>query len=276
MSPELAATLRRIQALSATLPGGERSPSPPVNGGGTNERRTSERVESPAHVQRVANISHVKEHFLETYPDRADLANTCDTILGCSLLESEDLLLKELGVAERAQDASHIEELRKLLHAVSWMNHKPAPKELHKLTHVAKQSLTHARELLDRLAAERAAHARVDPSEAHEIFASRSEDVQTIIRAIEQGLSGENAEQATKAIEGFIVDARKTLTFQIGKGRSVDWHDVSTRPEHYQKQRGLLDTLQELRLIRDQIYYQRLYPDWFAKRKEPPHALASA
>lgn len=265
MSPELAATLKRLQALSeATQPGQKQIPP------------QKENKEAAPRAKHMASTDGVKRHFLAAYPDRPDLAKTCDTILGCSLLESEDLLLNEIHEATHAKKSARVEELRALLHAVSWMHHKPAPKETPKLVHLAKEALAHGHDLLDQLAAERAIHARTDPQEAGEIFASRSEDVREILQAIEQGLSGEAAEPATRAIEGFIDNARRTLSFRIGKGRSVNWKDVSAHPENYREQRALLESVQDLRLVRDQIYYQRLYPDWFAKRQEPPHAAKLA
>ena len=262
MSPELAATLKRIQALGKTLQPDERTQMPPAQ----------KTAEAAPRVSHVANTDGVKRHFLAAYPDRPDLAKTCDTILGCSLLESEDVLLNEIHEALREKNSERVEEARALLHAVSWMRHKPAPKDTNKLAHLAQQALAHSRELLDHLAAERAVYARTDPQEAGEVYAARAEDVNTILQAIEHNLSGEDAEAAARAIEDFVDDARRTLTYNIGKGRAVNWKDVSAHPEKYREQRALFEALQNLRLVRDQIYYQRLYPDWFTKRQEPPHA----
>jgi hypothetical protein len=185
--------------------------------------------------------------------ERLRLGEACDSLVGCDPWKYEPFLMDELFRERRgAADPGRIRELRGFIRAGSWMTYpRQTPADV--LAHLS--AVRHA-ELEDwnwRLR-------NADPDTAKEIKENREEQMHEFgltEKAVQQGLSGEELEQATRIVENLLGDSWYRLKATMA-AHGLDWRMAEKHPATDR----LFREISELRPVRDFLYHRRLYPNW--------------
>lgn len=168
----------------------------------------------------------LRKYLEEKHPKRADI---CKYPIGCEIGDVEPVLLADLNREKEVRSISkdRVNHLRKILRASSFRSHSQENKTA--LTRIAES-------LVNEVADKQRELARTEPEEAKEYDDIRrmAED---IVRVLQRPLYGEEAETAVLAVEHF---------FDVAKRERKD-----------------AATINRLRALRDQLYFQHLYPKWF-------------
>lgn len=245
--------IARVKATHARMTAGNNTPAQPA--APPSEKKKPER---PAVAEKVATYFQQKYHH---DPHKEQL---CDALFGCKVWPTEELLLEDLVRAKHAGNAKEVSQLRDLIHANSWSSHKATP------SHDA--LIKKASQLCEALEAERSSLARANPDDATN-FDERIHEGTVILDALRTHIDSERAEAAALAIEHWMDDAWRHFQ-AIRKSVPFDWKEEKklrgTRPQL----RAIMERIEALRVIRDQLYFQRLYPVLFREGKEPPHQAA--
>ncbi|HEU0050574.1 MAG TPA: hypothetical protein VFQ60_00770 [Patescibacteria group bacterium] len=209
---------------------------------------------SPLLFPHVATLEQVYAYLKGTYhlpkegePIFFEAAET--SWFHAGLWKIEQILLNDL---ERAKDAQDEQQnfLRGLIRAVSWRTYD------HMTTTALKRS----------------AHVFLNQSKI-QTNSQETRIFAEIINVLEKNLTGSSAIPALNAIEGFVDRMWKRLEFYLEESKT-SWEDLAqtllTEPEkplNTKKAKAkeineVITTLKQLRPIRDQIYFQVLYPEW--------------
>ena len=222
---------------------------------GTAQQGVKSKLERPAVAEKVRD--HFRKKFIAD-PQRDAL---CDAIFGCKVWPTEELLLEDLIRAKHEGDTHQIDHLRDLVHANSWSSHT-AP-----LSHDV--LIGRAYRMKDAIATQQRSVERIDPEEGHN-FDEQLHECEVILDALQTHIDGERAEAATRAIERWMDQAWHDLTI-IKRTMPFSWETEKVLRRTRPHLRAILKRIEALREIRDQVYYQRLYPHLFREGKEPPH-----
>lgn len=197
--------------------------------------------------------------------ERQNLTEACDGIIGCDPWKYEPFLVDELFKARGGGDAVATKKLRGLIRAGSWMSYP-------------RQSTT---EVLDDIAKVRNAEQRdwewrlrnADPDTAKEIRENRAEqqaEFTELEHAVSQGLAGDDLEPHVRNIEDLLGHAWYSLK-KLMAANGLDWRQAESHPatSHAFKE------IENLRPLRDYVYFRLLYPKWaeFSKTENSKRKL---
>ncbi len=211
-------------------------------------------------LERVATVLDLHE-YLETHGH----LEACEHVFSCDPWIYEPILLDDL-THEREHDArtdsERVTRLRKLIRAGSWMTYPRLRTE--EILRVLAQARATERAMWE----SRIRFADPDTSkEHHEDFCARGalafgeedamKEFDNIANAIAANLVGEDAEDATRAIDNlqrrFWISLKSVLA-----ARNLTMKEART--DHVT--RPLIHEIEQLRPIRDLLYHQRCYPRW--------------
>lgn len=182
----------------------------------------------PEGFEHLATIKDVRAYLEQKFSGDPKKANICQYPFGCDIDVLEPILLEDL-VNAKLTDPDHGQwsRLRSLIRAASYLTHSRP--ETAKLIPLAESFVQEAEAHQKQLA-------RTEPEEAKDWEEIRTMAL-AMVRALVQGLKAEDAEPAARAAEHFL-------------------HLAYREKQNTQR-------LRSLRELRDQIYFQRLYPTWF-------------
>ncbi|MDO8584261.1 MAG: hypothetical protein Q7R83_03735 [bacterium] len=206
-------------------------------------------------LPRITSLADVhaflRDHFNLSKDSLLDLT-TDEPWATPELWLTERILLRELEEAGWSFDDKG-NSLRAMIRAVSWRTHeRMTPTMLSVDAHVLLNNVL----ISGRQAKENNAFAKA------------------IVQAIDQQEKGDAAKQALLAIELFADRAWNRLT-AFTDDRLVTWQELSStllaeptkslKGKQTKKVTAAVEDLQRLRPLRDQLYFQFLYPEWFLK-----------
>lgn len=206
------------------------------------ERETADRP----HLEHVHSVTHLYE-----YLEQSGRKEACANLYSCDPWKYEPLLLDDL-IKERAgtNDPDRLNELRGLIRAGSWMTYGPT-KESGVRGALSKLKLYEEQDWLSRIR-------RADPDTSKEYREGLNEemrDLDLVARALDDGWTGDKAEDAVRVIE----NVNASLWLEIKKilaAHGLPWQESSrnklTKP--------LYDEIERIRALRDFLYFRRLYP----------------
>lgn len=213
-----------------------------------------ERSKAPPHIPSIqAVIRFVNEKFPKKQ-DEAKRQQLCADTYACTPWTVEPLLLHELVNAKQNQNQQKIDEMRKLLRAVSWQEHRQLTKKdfeniIREYSEHTLKETTHYNE--------------------PELLENQQKDIEVIERAIQDEMKAEAAYTACDAIENALINAYKEYE-----------HVKMQRAQHIKGSLGealkkrletLTKRLHNLRMVRDQLYFQALFANWYLpKNAEMP------
>ena len=186
----------------------------------------------------IPSINAVVEFIQERFPGKAHdqtRRQLCADALSCTPWSVEPFLLKELVQAKIKQDPQAIEKIRKLMRATSWQEHKQLP---------LKNLINISREFIGRIEKETANLS--DP----EYGLDQRQAATSIKETLEQKLQGADALTACEAIENALINTYR------------QYEHVTLEGKKPQRER-LVKQLHNLRILRDQLYYQALFAGWY-------------
>ncbi len=202
-------------------------------------------------LEHIIGLDQVMAYLQEHHPH---LVALCTIASGCRLWQVEEALLADLEALQKKSPpitSDALRFLRGLIRAVSWRVHERPLRSL---------LILQAHWLRDQALREK------DPA-----IQKRANE---IVRAIEQNLMDADAEPATQAIETELASAWHALLIELAQHQwtwstleAVYEDDVTTiirLPEQPPELVNCLHHLHRLRLLRDALYFQRLYPTWFS------------
>ncbi len=184
----------------------------------------------PQGFEHILTTKDVRDYLAKKFRDDPARANLCKYPLGCDVNDVEPILQKDLLDAKTTGsvvDPKNIHQLRQLIRAASWGSIVSKSPERH---------LALAHELVESVEARQRELERTDPDEAKE-WNEIAHMANVVEDALTHHLAGDEAEIAAQAMEHFLSVAIKERRDRV--------------------------TLTRLRELRDQIYFQRLYPIWF-------------
>ncbi len=187
---------------------------------------------TPEGFEHITTTKDVRAYLQERFPNDPTKSNLCQYPIGCDITDVEpflidDLIAEKMRATESKGSNETIARLRKLIRAASWISHaRPRDEPL----------LALARSLADEVEKKQQEIARTDPQESKE-WNDVLSMAHVIASALHDHLAGAEAESAAQAIEYFV--------------------DIARKNPHDQRR------LKHLRELRDQLYFQRLYPTWF-------------
>ena len=157
-------------------------------------------------------------------------------------LRLEEILTQDIETAkEQGAKPETIDELRKLIFAMSWKTHE-GPQGGQLLEHITRLE-TEVRNQASELGGRGSS-----PDDVREYLAEYLPCIEAIRRTILTDACGEEATTGLQAIEIFMNQA---------------WQQMQdARPSSDRAREKALQNLQNLRPIRDQIYYQSVYAPW--------------
>lgn len=200
--------------------------------------------------ERPAIAEKVKAYLDNKFAKNPNHQELCDALLGCEVWPTEELLLEDLKRAKQGGVPSRIALLRDLIHANSWSSHPPPPGR--------SSFLTTATNLHKQLISEQRSSGRLDPIDARTLQ-ERINEGELIVEAIRDDIDDQEAEAATRAIEDWMDRAWHELNL-VRKTLPFDWKNQKALRGKHQRLREVMKHIETLRQLRDQIYYQRLYP----------------
>ncbi|OGL78608.1 hypothetical protein A3E39_01585 [Candidatus Uhrbacteria bacterium RIFCSPHIGHO2_12_FULL_60_25] len=196
--------------------------------------------------EREQKLEHLPGHdALIHYLQRLGRGEDCTDELHCNPERYEPALMEDLYASRRAEDEAALREVREVIWAGSWRLHKTHdPLLAARLAEALKSGVEHERSNVE----------RTNPEDAHDMDETVAE-LDAVARSLRNLETGEGVEPALKTIEDwFAVTLART---QINRAL----------PRIREKAENELKTL---RLIRDELLYARLFPQWAATRN---HAL---
>ncbi len=170
-----------------------------------------------------------------------------------SLWKIEQILLEELEEKKaKKKSDKELNALRALIRAASWR--------------------THDRE--DHLALSRQAHVRWNKLLANGSDKKQEKEMKKLCEIIDQEKTGEKIKSTVELIETNLQSLRRNLDQELEQ-TNVEWHDITRtllaipmRPlKDGEKIETILTEIKQLRPLRDQIYFQYLYSEWFENNK---------
>lgn len=211
--------------------------------------------------ERPAIAEKVKRYFDRKFIARPDREKLCDALFGCKVWPTEEILLEDLVHAKYDGDANKVALLRDLVHANSWSSHKPPPPH--------DELIRRALKLRDHLSAMQGSLARANPEDGRQMDEQIHEG-EVVLDALRNHIDDERAEAATRAIERWMDEAWRGLAI-TRKSMPFSWEGEKALRRTRPQLRAAMEKIEAIREIRDQLYYQRLYPNLFREGKEPPH-----
>ncbi len=180
-------------------------------------------------LEHIPTILDVRKYLENKFEEDAGKTDLCRYPFGCDIDRLEPILLAELVdvKASDAPDPKHLGHLRSMIRAASYFTH---------LRPIATELIPFAESLVEEVQAHQQELARLEPEEAKDWDDIR-EAAQSVVNALQRGQKGEEAEPAALAVEYFL--------------------------DRVYQQKKYSGYLKKMRELRDQIYFQRLYPGWF-------------
>ncbi len=196
------------------------------------------------------------ESRVPTMKSREEL---CQNIFACNVWDAEPLLRDDVSHAKAEESEDDVNRIREMVRAASWMHHPRTDQNI-------AQSVTE--ELLDAAEAEQKRRQIKTPKGKQTELAIVDPDIAAFEQA-HQALKSlaceDDAEAATVAMEdavergweAFLRSYEATKSSDWPEGKKV-WPDRGVRlPKSLEP---LVARMTKLRQVRDQLYYQRLYP----------------
>lgn len=211
-------------------------------------------------LSRIASLNAVMRYFSEKYPHKKDSdkkKQLCADAFNCQAWTVEPELMQDLIEARLLGNKEKQEELRKCLRAVSWQDHPQADTAslVKQIEHI-KHGLEHEAHMAN----------AIQPDDA-EGWLEQAKESEKIIKALKNGKEGSKAEPAAEAIEDLLWNAYKeyqAILNLLEQALNTGWDPGTIRVEKLKGRRAeLVDRILGLRQVRDQIYFQELYSDWY-------------
>lgn len=205
----------------------------------------------PKPPQRIPGQKAVRDFLEKEFPKDPKKKELCPYPGACDIWPVEDILLKDLNEA-KAKSPEKVNELRKLIRAASWEAHKQKR---------TGEMVARARKFKDELEAQYAEVAKTDPEEANETWKPLAEHARDMYEALRDGTGGEEAEAGTVGAE-IIFDRELQKVLNTLNHRRMTVEEALALPASNPTRKIVERFSEEMRPIRDQIYYQRLFPGW--------------
>ncbi len=227
--------MRQERSIMSTHMGGPRGSAEVARARDAHRTKEKQREREPK-LERLPGHDALI-HYLQ----RLGRGEDCTDELHCNPERYEPALMDDLYAARREEDGEALRGVREVIWAGSWRLHKTHdPLLAARLADALKSGVLHERSNVE----------RTNPEDAHEMDETVAE-LDAVARALRNLETGDRIEPALKTIEDwFAVTLARTQT-----GRAL--------PRMREKAENELKTL---RLIRDELLYARLFPEWAKTR----------
>ncbi|MCC7522797.1 hypothetical protein IT407_03295 [Candidatus Uhrbacteria bacterium] len=198
-------------------------------------------------------------YFESRHPQPKTRAEICKNIFLCNTWDAEPLLLDDLELAKADGSAEDADRVREMIRAASWMRNPRTDQTI---------ALTVAQEILKQDEAQHKEHARfLEKGKQTElaIVDPDIEGMEHVVKTIEQVDCESQTDKAVTYIEERLarewdkfLNAFEQSSETEWEGGKKTWPDLGVQLP--QKLEAQSRQISKIRQIRDQIYYQRLYP----------------